>query len=150
MLFITHDNNSEILAEIRKAKTVERVHQLATELGLVASHTFDMNWIALAESPNGTDIFMARNTDGIEYKGVVYPLRTFDVRFIDEENYIMIAPQSLSDALGDKKEELDTEEELIDCDIYFYVEDDKFGLDGEDICKNHLDIEIEFIIEIFE
>lgn len=150
MLFITHDNNSEILAEIRKAKTVEQVHELATALGLVASHTFDMNWIGLAETPNGTDIFMARNTDAIEYKGVLYPVRTFDIKFIDEdrgdeENYIMIAPQSLSDALGEKKEEIGTDEENIDCDIYFYVEDDKFGLDGEDICKNHLDDVVEFV-----
>jgi len=88
----------------------------------------------------------------ITYKGIEYPTRTFDVRFNDEdrgdeENYITIAPQSLSDALGDKKEELDTEEEGIDCTIYFYVEDDKFNLDAEEICQNHLDEPLEFVGE---
>ena len=151
MIVITHDNNSEILTEIRKALSVEKIHKIATEKGLVASHTFDMNWIAIADKPNGEDIFIARNTDAIEYKGVLYPVRTFDVIIEgNEENYIMIAPQSLSDALGDKKEELDTKEQGIDSEIYFYVEDDKFGLDGDDICKNHLDDVIEFVSEIFE
>jgi hypothetical protein len=152
MLVITHDNNSEILAEIRKAKSVEKIHELATALGLVASHTFDMNWIALAESPTGEDIFMARNMDCFNFKGKDYPVRTFTVtspEFGEEQTY-MIGTDSLFEAFGDEYEKEGTEAHNIDNEIYFYVEDEVIGLDAEIICKEHLDIEMKFVEEIFE
>lgn len=150
MIIINHDNNSEILKEIREASTLEKMHEIATEKGLIASHTFDMTWLALAETPEGEDIFIARKVDYVEYKGVKYPTRTFVVESeeIGGERTYTIATESLSEALGDGKEEWDTEENDIDSEIYFYVEDEVIGLDAEEICKNHLDVPMDFIEEV--
>lgn len=152
MIIINHDNNSEILKDIRIATSVEVIHKIATELGLVASHMFDMKWISLAETPTGEDIFVAREVPHIEYKGVKYPTRALFVGglHLDEPQTHIIATESLSEALGENKEKIGTEENDIDCEIYFYVEDDVIGLDAEEICKNHLDTEFDFIEEEFE
>jgi hypothetical protein len=90
--------------------------------------------------------------DVINFKGKVYPTRTFKVMSdeFDDEQIFTIATESLDEALGDNKEECDTEENNIDCTIYFYVEDNVIDLDAKEICENHLDVEIEFIEEIFK
>ena len=88
----------------------------------------------------------------INFKGKEYPTRTFKVMSdeFDDEQIFTIATESLDEALGDNKEEWDTEENNIDCTIYFYVEDKVIDLDAKEICENHLDVEMEFIEEIFE
>ncbi len=88
----------------------------------------------------------------INFEGVEYPTRTFKVMSdeFDDEQIFTIATESLDEALGDNKEEWDTEENNIDCTIYFYVEDKVINLDSKEICENHLDIEMKFIEEIFE
>jgi hypothetical protein len=88
----------------------------------------------------------------ILFKGVEYPTRTFVVEspeFNDKRTYT-ISTESLSEALGDAKEEWDTPENDIDNTIYYYVEDEVIELTAEEICQNHLDIEMKFIEEIFE
>ena len=88
----------------------------------------------------------------INFKGKEYPIRTFKVMLdeFDDELIFTIATESLDEALGDNKEEWDTEENNIDCTIYFYVKDKVIDLDAKEICENHLDVEIEFIEEIFK
>ena len=88
----------------------------------------------------------------INFKGKEYPIRTFKVMLdeFDDELIFTIATESLDEALGDNKEEWDTEENNIDCTIYFYVEDKVIDLDAKEICENHLDVEMEFIEEIFK
>lgn len=90
--------------------------------------------------------------DVINFKGKEYPTRTFKVISdeFDDEQIFTIATESLDEALGDNKEEWDTEENNIDCTIYFYVEDKVIDLGAKEICENHLDVEMEFIEEIFE
>lgn len=151
MIIINHDNKSEKLNDIRTATSIEAIHTKATELGLIASHTFDMKWIALAETPTSEDIFVAREVDHIDYNGVKYPKRTLLVKLpeFDEEQEITISTQSLSDAMGNDKEVEETEANNLDCEIYFYVEDDVIGMDAEEICDNHLDEPIELVEEVF-
>ena len=110
-----------------------------------------MKWISLAETPTGEDIFVAREVNYIEYNGVKYPTRTFVAESpeIGGKRTYTIATESLSEALGDKKEEWDTEENDIDCEIYFYVEGEVIGMDAEEICKNHLDVSMDFVSEDF-
>jgi len=88
----------------------------------------------------------------INFKGKEYPIRTFKVMLdeFDDELIFTIATESLDEALGDNKEEWDTEENNIDCTIYFYVKDKVIDLDAKEICENHLDVEMEFIEEIFK
>jgi hypothetical protein len=63
---------------------------------------------------------------------------------------ITISVISLFDAFEDRQEENDSEEQIIDDSIYFYLEDEEINLDGEMIVKNHLDYQQEFIEEIKE
>ena len=81
----------------------------------------------------------------ITYKGINYPTRTFDVYLADEDENgvqtITIASSELSEALGDRIEVTDSEEEEIDNLIYFYVEAECFDLPAEEICRLHLDEE---------
>lgn len=152
MIIINHDNKSELLKDIRIATSIEEIHNIATELGLIASHTFDMKWISLAETPTGEDIFVAREAGEVHYKDYKYPTRTFVVEdeVIGGKRTYTIATESLSEALGDAKEEWDTKENDIDSEIYFYVEDEVIGMDAEEICKKHLDIPMTFIEELFD
>lgn len=85
----------------------------------------------------------------VTYKGKEYPLRNLTVILpeFNEEGDITIAPLSLQEAMEGKYEQNGTEEQEIDEQIYFYVNDDVFNNSAEDICKNHLDEEIEFIEE---
>lgn len=87
----------------------------------------------------------------IEFKGKEYPTRTFLVTSpeFDGEMEYTIATESLDEALGNAREEWDTEEHDIDCTIYFYVEDAVIELTAEEICKDYLDIEMTLIEEIF-
>ena len=80
----------------------------------------------------------------ITFKGKEYLTRTFNVVSEGIDTQITISIQSLSDALMNGKVE---DGEAIDDEIYFYVEDEVINLSGEEICKDHLDIEMEFISE---
>jgi len=80
----------------------------------------------------------------ITFKGKEYPTRTFNVVSEGIDTQITIATDSLSEALMNGKIE---DGEAIDNEIYFYVEDEVILLSGEEICKEHLDIEMEFISE---
>jgi len=152
MIIVLHDNNSDILKDIRTGINIDTIHKVATEKGLIASHLFDMSWIALAETPTGEDIFIARQTDSIKYNGKEYPVRTFNVIMEGVEHTITIASESLSEAIGINDEyegTLGDAEEAIDQSIYYYVEDEVIGIDAEEICKDYLDIEMEFVSEEF-
>jgi hypothetical protein len=85
----------------------------------------------------------------IEYKGKQYPTRFFIVNSpeFDEEQTIRIGTYSLNSDLGDAGS-FGEEEELVDDEIYYYIDDSDFELTGEEICENHLDIPMEFIEEI--
>jgi len=88
--------------------------------------------------------------DTINYKGKEYPTRTFNVICEGDERTYTIATDSLAEAIGINDEydgTLGDEEENIDQSIYFYVEDEVINLDAEEICKDHLDVEMEFVSE---
>ena len=85
----------------------------------------------------------------VEYKGVKYPTRIFNVIVEGELEQYTISVESLSEAMGDDKEKHDTEANNIDNQIYFYVEDEIIDLTGEDICENHLDVPMVFVEEVF-
>jgi hypothetical protein len=84
----------------------------------------------------------------IKFKGIEYPTRTFIVICEDEKREYTIATESLSDAMGDDKEEYGTEANDIDNEIYFYVEDEVIELGADEICNDHLDVSMEFVKEI--
>ena len=88
----------------------------------------------------------------IEYKGKEYPTRTFLVNSVefDEPKELTIGTISLYNAFNDEHENHYTEANNVDCQIYYYVEDNLIGLSGKEICKHHLDIEMELIEEITE
>jgi hypothetical protein len=85
----------------------------------------------------------------IEYNGKKFPTRTFTVVIEDEgeERDITVSTQELKDELGDKVEEFESEEEDIDCSIYFYLQKGEINLSPEEICLKYLDTEIKFISE---
>lgn len=81
----------------------------------------------------------------ITYNGIDYPTRTLDVHLANEDEdgvqTITIASSELSDALGERVMIVDSEEETIDCTIYFYVDAEHFYLPADEICRLHLDEE---------
>ena len=86
--------------------------------------------------------------DTIVYKGKEYPTRTFDVETEDgAEMTITIATESLSEAIVCSIAVVDSIEESIDTQIYFYIDNGSFYLEPEDICLNLLDEEMTFINE---
>jgi hypothetical protein len=88
----------------------------------------------------------------IIFKGNEYPTRTFVVispEFKDERQYT-ISTERLYNSLGEKRETWGSEENDIDNKIYYYVEDEVINLEASEICKNHLDIPMELIEEIFD
>jgi hypothetical protein len=87
--------------------------------------------------------------NAIEYKGKEYPTRLFIVNNPEfgENQTIRIGTYSLNSDLGDAGS-FGEEEELVDDEIYYYIDDSDFELTGEEICENHLDIPMEFIEEI--
>jgi hypothetical protein len=96
------------------------------------------------------------NNKMIKYKGKEYPTRTFTMTSSETgEVTYTIADETLFDAISEEKdssgEELyltfGTDEWRIDQNFYFYVETGKIELSAEEICKDCLDIEFEFISE---
>jgi hypothetical protein len=87
--------------------------------------------------------------NAIKYKGKEYPTRLFIVNNPEfgENQTIRIGTFSLNSDLGDAGS-FGEEEELVDDEIYYYIDDSDFELTGEEICKNHLDIPMEFLEEI--
>lgn len=91
--------------------------------------------------------------ESITYKGVEYPIRKFLMRYTDEpgENAtnaeVIIAPQSLSEIMGEQKDVVGSEEELIDIAIYQYVADDEITLPAEIIANELISGPFEFVNE---
>ena len=83
----------------------------------------------------------------VTYKNKTYPTRMFIVKMFGDEIGIFIGVQSLSDAMGDKKEVNGSLEQKIDDEIYFYLPDELFYLPAEEICAKHLDEPITFVFE---
>ncbi len=81
----------------------------------------------------------------ISYKGKVYPKLTFKASHHGDTFKYTISVESLSDAIGVGEDDLEGEEASIDQSIYFYLKDDVIDLDIREICKDHLDIEMEFV-----
>lgn len=86
----------------------------------------------------------------ITYKGKEYPIRTFKVLLEGKKRIYTISVQSLWDAIEDKWEDDGSIEQEIDNEIYFYVSDVEIDLSGKEICKDYLDIEMEFVEELLE
>jgi hypothetical protein len=85
----------------------------------------------------------------LNYLGVNYPTRTFNVILDNKEQQIIIANESLNEALINTVSQRNSEKvEYIDNLIYFYVENEAFNLDANEICQNHLDEPIHFLAEI--
>ena len=86
----------------------------------------------------------------MKYNGKEYPARTFTMASKDTgEVTYTIADESLFNEISkdDKYLETGTPEWNIDDQIYFYVETGQLNLSANEICKNHLDVEFEFISE---
>ena len=86
--------------------------------------------------------------DFITYNGKEYPTRTFKVLFEGEEHTYTIGTESLNEVIRDKYEEDGSEEQAIDNEIYFYVEDEVIELDGGELCLNYLDEPMSFLEEL--
>lgn len=88
----------------------------------------------------------------ITYKRKKYPTRTLRVfsKQAGGERTYTIADETLFNAISKDDKYLDdgTKESDIDQQIYYYVEEGCLDLPAEEIAKNHLDIEFEFIEEI--
>ncbi len=88
--------------------------------------------------------------DSIKYRGIKYPTRTLTVTSDDtgEQTYT-IADETLFNAISEDDKYLDggTAEHSIDEMIYFYVEEGCLELPAEEICKDCLDEEFEFVSE---
>ena len=91
----------------------------------------------------------------IEYKGKKY--KTRELSMIEEdwgEVTRLIAGEDLYDAItknGEDDTYLDddtSEEYEIDNQIYHYVQVEALDMSGEEICKNYLDKEFEFVEEV--
>lgn len=84
----------------------------------------------------------------ISYKGKEYPIRTLTAKYQGHTNTMFISVESLSLAIGindDYDGTLGEEEEGIDQSIYFYVPDEVIELPAFEICKDCLDVPMEFI-----
>ena len=88
--------------------------------------------------------------DTIKYKGKEYPTRTFLVNSPEfgEPQEVKISVMSLSEAMEGKYEISGTEEESIDEEIYFYVNDEEIKFSAEEICETCLDMPMELIEDI--
>jgi len=69
----------------------------------------------------------------ITYNDKGYPYRVLNILIDNEPTEVVVGVQSLSDAMGIKKEEHGTVEEDIDCDIYFYVDDKDITLPDDEL-----------------
>jgi hypothetical protein len=101
------------------------------------------------------DQWVLVEVDAIEYDVKFYPTRTFEVTH-DEDgstHTYMVAPEKLSDAMIAKEGEDATvthgsEAQLVDENIYHYVEDSVFYEDAKFVCEECLDIPMTLIQEI--
>jgi len=85
----------------------------------------------------------------VTYKGKDYPVRNLVIKGDGiSKMQVTLATESLVNAFNQEHETVGTEANLLDDQIYFYLEDDQIELDPETICKNHLDEEFEFIEEL--
>lgn len=84
--------------------------------------------------------------DYIEFRDKKYPIRTFDVRNVEQGvgGVYTIAEEDLEEALMEAD---DVEAMNIDCGIYFYIPVGYINLSAEEICAKHLDMPFEFIEE---
>jgi len=88
----------------------------------------------------------------VEYNGVKYPIRTFNVICEGQPCQYTIGVESLSDLILDKLDTTngnDSEARDVDNQIYFYVEDEEIDLDPKVICAECLDIPMVFVSEEF-
>jgi hypothetical protein len=86
----------------------------------------------------------------ITYKGKQYPTRTFTIKLNDEDRTqeVTISVESLSDAMGGKKEKDGTKEQTIDNTIYYYVADAVINLSDKEIASFHLDAGYVLVAEL--
>ena len=83
--------------------------------------------------------------DKITYKGEEYPVRTLVVEYDNKQMGITLGVESLAKAMDYDFDRPGNQ--VVDNEIYFYVEDEILELPAEEICKNHLDIPMSFISE---
>ncbi len=86
----------------------------------------------------------------ITFKGKEYETRTFSVICDGYEHDFTIADETLFEAISEQDEYLTdgTEAHTVDGEIYFYVEKGQLELSAEEICKDCLDVEMEFVEEL--
>lgn len=149
MYIITHDNCDVKLNDIRKAKSIEEIEILAKKLGLVVSVTENYDWIALANTLKGEDIFMASKIKTVTYKGKEYPVRDLTVMCEGQKREYRISVESLFIAYGNAYDNEGTKAFELDNEIYYYVEDELIGIDAVEICEKWLDIPMEYEDEFF-
>lgn len=82
-------------------------------------------------------------TDTITYKGVVYPARRLEIVVDGNDTEVLIATESLSDALGHLKEYRGLENN-IDSEVYFYVPNDLITASDYELAKS-LDQEFDLV-----
>jgi len=85
------------------------------------------------------------------YKYKEYQTRDITVQlpgFNEGENtLITLSVQSLSDAMGEDKEDENSEAHQIDEQIYYYIDDKDIDAGGINICQNMLDEKFNFICD---
>jgi hypothetical protein len=87
-------------------------------------------------------------TKKIIFKNKEFPIRKLKVLFNGSERIYTIAAESLSDAMGEEKDDDASEASELDSTIYFYLADELIHVSADEICKKHLDIEMQFIEEL--
>jgi hypothetical protein len=88
----------------------------------------------------------------IEYRGELYPTRIFrvDNPEFGEPQVIRISVMSLWENIMHGVNDLGSDEEIIDDEIYYYVDDEFIEYSADEICEKYLDIPMKFIEEIIE
>ena len=88
--------------------------------------------------------------DWVEYDGVRYPLRTFNVQHPTEGwgGCYTCASDKLMDALQIESDDDRDEATSVDNLIYHYIDDACFNLPAKEICEKHLDMTFNLIEEI--
>ena len=99
------------------------------------------------------DYWEVYELDEIVYDDFRYPVRTFEVTHDGSTHTYMVAPEKLSDAMIAKEGEDATvtdgsEAQLVDENIYHYVEYSVFYEDAKFVCRECLDIPMTLIQEI--
>ena len=88
----------------------------------------------------------------IEYRGEVYPTRVFrvDNHEFGEPQVIRISVMSLWENIMHGTQDLGSNEQIIDDEIYYYVDDEFIEYSADEICEKYLDSPMKFIEEISE